>query len=471
MQALLRLLGVLLAALVLPPAAVALGGGADLDLGGGLRVAWYDAAGPALALAAALLAVGLAPRGAVARSLLALGLLNVGVVAWVVWVGAIESEMLSVSRTERPGLVALVLVALACGIGLLRRRSAPALRPVAAAVAAGAILFFGVDRQDLRLLAQEIPEREAVPEGAHPDVVLILADTLRATEVDRLYSHQREAFDHIRAGRDTVLVSRTASGKTLSFLLPILDAYAEAESPFSVLLLYPTKALSRDQEGTLAKLLEAAGAPVRLGTLDGDTPREERTRIRSRADFAITNPDMLHAGVLPNHGRGWRSFLARLRYVVVDEVHTYRGAFGSHVANVFRRLRRVCRMHGSDPTFVCSSATIGNPGEHVEALFRTFVKRAVMRADRRLRETQDLDRALEPVAQDLANELDESEERRNLLDRVRQLFSPKDWEALDLIRRDVPQRQVAKLQGRSYQYLRLQISRRRNAVRRSMSAG
>jgi len=180
MQALLRLLGVLLAALVLPPAAVALGGGADLDLGGGLRVAWYDAAGPALALAAALLAVGLAPRGAVARSLLALGLLNVGVVAWVVWVGAIESEMLSVSRTERPGLVALVLVALACGIGLLRRRSAPALRPVAAAVAAGAILFFGVDRQDLRLLAQEIPEREAGPEGAHPDVVLILADTLRA---------------------------------------------------------------------------------------------------------------------------------------------------------------------------------------------------------------------------------------------------------------------------------------------------
>ena len=108
---------------------------------------------------------------------------------------------------------------------------------------------------------------------------------------------------------------------------------------------------------------------MRLGTFDGDTPREERTRIQSQADFMITNPDMLHSGILPNHSRRWRTFLSRLKYIVVDEVHTYRGAFGSHVANVMRRLVRACEMHGSRPTFVCSSATIGNPSEHVEALF------------------------------------------------------------------------------------------------------
>jgi DEAD/DEAH box helicase domain-containing protein len=197
-----------------------------------------------------------------------------------------------------------------------------------------------------------------------------LADALRASGLNQLYSHQREAFDTIRQGNDTVLVSRTASGKTLSFLLPILHDYLQADAPFGVMLMYPTKALSRDQEGTLGKLLEASGAEVRLGTFDGDTPREERTRIQSHADFMITNPDMLHSGILPNHNRRWRAFLSRLRYIVIDEVHTYRGAFGSHVANVMRRLLRICEMHGSRPTFVCSSATIGNPKEHVEALFQ-----------------------------------------------------------------------------------------------------
>lgn len=197
-----------------------------------------------------------------------------------------------------------------------------------------------------------------------------LAEALRSSGMKQLYSHQAMAFDSIRSGQDTVLVSRTASGKTLSFLLPILQDYVTSEAPFSVALLYPTKALSRDQEGTLGRLLQAAGADLRLGTFDGDTPPEERARIQSTADFMITNPDMLHSGILPNHNRRWRTFLSRLRYIVVDEVHTYRGAFGSHVANVLRRLVRVCEMHGSRPTFVCSSATIGNPGEHVQALFQ-----------------------------------------------------------------------------------------------------
>lgn len=207
------------------------------------------------------------------------------------------------------------------------------------------------------------------PAGLQPK----LRRVLEAQGISRLYSHQAEAFEAIARGEDTVLVSRTASGKTLSFLLPILNQYMTAKPAFGTLLLYPTKALSRDQESTLGKLLHAAMENQKLGTFDGDTPREEREQIKRVADFVVTNPDMLHAGILPNHNRAWKSFLSRLKYVVVDEVHTYRGAFGSHVSNVFRRLMRACEIHGSRPVFICSSATVGNPGQHVEALFhRTF---------------------------------------------------------------------------------------------------
>ncbi len=216
------------------------------------------------------------------------------------------------------------------------------------------------------VMEQTPGEFEDFPQALNPQLI----KALRTSGLTRLYSHQSEAFESIRRGQDTVLVSKTASGKTLSFLLPILQDYITAEAPFGVALLYPTKALSRDQEGTLGRLLQAAGADMRLGTFDGDTPREERNRIQSQADFMITNPDMLHSGILPNHSRRWRTFLSRLKYIVVDEVHAYRGAFGSHVANVMRRLVRACEMHGSSPTFVCSSATIGNPTEHVEALFQ-----------------------------------------------------------------------------------------------------
>lgn len=195
-----------------------------------------------------------------------------------------------------------------------------------------------------------------------------LRAVLEADGIRALYRHQAEAFAQLSAGRDTLLVSRTASGKTLAFLLPILNAYIQASAPGTTLLLYPTKALSRDQEGTLGRLLQAALGTRQLGTFDGDTPPEERRQIQRAADFVITNPDMLHAGILPNHNRAWRSFLSRLRYIVVDEVHTYRGAFGSHVANVFRRLLRVAALHGSHPIFVCSSATVGNPAEQAQAL-------------------------------------------------------------------------------------------------------
>ena len=215
------------------------------------------------------------------------------------------------------------------------------------------------------ILNEQPGQWSAYPENLHPQ----LAHVLSEQGIRQLYSHQVEAYERIRAGRDCVLVARTAGGKTLSFLLPILDDYLKSPRPFSVMLMYPTKALSRDQEGTLGKLLAASGVTVKLGTFDGDTPREERRRIAQMADFMITNPDMLHSGILPNHNRRWKAFLSRLKYIVIDEVHTYRGAFGSHVANVFRRLLRACAVHGSAPRFVCASATVGNPGEHVQALF------------------------------------------------------------------------------------------------------
>jgi DEAD/DEAH box helicase domain-containing protein len=200
-----------------------------------------------------------------------------------------------------------------------------------------------------------------------------LKNTLVDQSIESLYSHQCAAFESISDKRDTVLVSKTASGKTLSFLLPVLNDYLESPKPFSCFLLYPTKALSRDQEGTLGKLLSLVKGTKKLGTFDGDTPREERARISKTADFVISNPDMLHSGILPNHNRKWKSFLARLKYIIIDEVHSYRGSFGSHVSNVFRRLLRVCAIHGSYPTIICSSATIGNAKEHVEALFhRSF---------------------------------------------------------------------------------------------------
>ena len=196
-----------------------------------------------------------------------------------------------------------------------------------------------------------------------------LQEVLRSQNITSLYSHQRQAFEYIRRGENTVLISQTASGKTLSFLIPILNEYLNASTPFSVLLLYPTKALSRDQEGTLGELMRTATGTLKFGTFDGDTPRAERVGIQRAADFVLSNPDMLHSGILPNHTRFWKNFLSRLRFVVIDEVHLYRGAFGSHVANVFRRLLRVCEIHGSRPCFICSSATVSNPQEHVSALF------------------------------------------------------------------------------------------------------
>ncbi len=224
---------------------------------------------------------------------------------------------------------------------------------------------FRKDIRSLQIIDKKDGDLRDFPQNLNPEIKKILADQ----GIKKLYSHQHDAFGLISSNRDTLLVSSTASGKTMSFFLPILNEYLAAQTPFTVMLLYPTKALSRDQENTFSQIINLALKSNKIGTFDGDTPVEERDRIQKQADFVITNPDMLHSGILPNNNRRWKVFLSRLRYIVVDEVHTYRGSFGSHVSNIFRRLLRICELHGSTPTFVCSSATVGNPEELASSLF------------------------------------------------------------------------------------------------------
>jgi DEAD/DEAH box helicase domain-containing protein len=179
-----------------------------------------------------------------------------------------------------------------------------------------------------------------------------------AIGVDVLYTHQRDAWDAAARGENVIVTTGTASGKTLAFNLPVLDALAR-EPKNRALYLYPTKALTQDQYRSLSAL----GIPrLRPAIYDGDTPSEQRWQIRRWSNVILTNPDMLHVGVLPHHDR-WGDVLANLRYVVVDEAHVYRGVFGSHVANVLRRLRRLARINGAEPQFLLASATISNPGE------------------------------------------------------------------------------------------------------------
>lgn len=187
---------------------------------------------------------------------------------------------------------------------------------------------------------------------------------LAATGVDRLYTHQATAFDVVKSGRDAVIVTGTNSGKSLCYFLPTLDTLFE--EPFSrAFFLYPTKALAQDQCRKLEDLTHGTGLEV--ATLDGDTPSRRRTAVKNLARIVLTNPDMLHYGILPNHDR-WVVFLRSLRYVVLDEVHTYRGVFGGHVGFVLRRLLRLAAWHGAKPRVIACSATIGNPVELVLSL-------------------------------------------------------------------------------------------------------
>ena len=221
-------------------------------------------------------------------------------------------------------------------------------------------------RADGRLVAESAErEQEAneVPLPAQLDPGLRAA--LERSGVRTLYAHQLEALRSAETA-NVVVTSGTASGKSLAFNMPVLDAIGR-DPKARAFYLYPTKALAQDQA---RKLTEIAPGGLRLAIYDGDTPREERPAIRRRSNLILTNPDMLHVGVLPHH-RNWGDLFANLRYVVVDEAHVYRGVFGSHVANVLRRLRRVAALYGSEPRFILTSATIANPLELAERLVGT----------------------------------------------------------------------------------------------------
>jgi DEAD/DEAH box helicase domain-containing protein len=203
------------------------------------------------------------------------------------------------------------------------------------------------------------------PEWLHGGLV----DALHARGIRELYSHQRQAADLLHDGRHTVIATSTASGKSLAYHLPVLDALLRCGLDARALYLYPTKALARDQMADVEKLLAANGQQeLTVAVYDGDTPPTVRQALRERGTLVLTNPHMLHQGILPNHTK-WQGLFTGLRYVVVDELHTLSGIYGSHVANVLRRLSRICRHYGSDPVFCGASATIGNAGEHGRRLF------------------------------------------------------------------------------------------------------
>jgi DEAD/DEAH box helicase domain-containing protein len=213
-----------------------------------------------------------------------------------------------------------------------------------------------------RVLEPLAPRHAPWPDRLHPGLVA----ALRSRGVEALYTHQAEAIAAVRAGRNVSVVTPTASGKTLCYNLPVLDAVAR-DPTARALYMFPTKALAADQLHELRALADAAELPLKTHTYDGDTPPNVRSVVRSAGQVVITNPDMLHAAILPHHTK-WFKLFENLRFVVIDELHTYRGLFGSHVANVIRRLRRVCRHYGSDPVFICASATIANPRELAELL-------------------------------------------------------------------------------------------------------
>src|SRR5688572_1863977 len=217
---------------------------------------------------------------------------------------------------------------------------------------------------------RRLPARSA-EHAAFPDEVdERLQTVLRDRGIERPYTHQAVAIAHALVGRNVVITTPTASGKTLCYNVPVLSTVLRDPSA-RALYLFPTKALAQDQ---LAELHELAGSlsrrselEVGVFTYDGDTPQDARRAIRGRAHVVLSNPDMVHSGILPHHPR-WAKLFENLRYVVIDELHAYRGVFGSHLTNVLRRLRRVCRHYGSNPSFICSSATIANPRELAEAL-------------------------------------------------------------------------------------------------------
>ncbi len=201
-----------------------------------------------------------------------------------------------------------------------------------------------------------------------------LREALARKGIERLYRHQAEAVRLVREGKHVAVATATSSGKSLCYNLPVLDRVLSEGSEARALYLFPTKALSRDQEASLSELLQSMGREdLNVAVYDGDTPASIRARLREGAHILITNPTMLHLGILPNHPK-WHGFFAALKFVVLDELHTLTGIYGSNVANVIRRLKRICAHYGSKPVFICCSATIGNPSEHAERVLEEPVE-------------------------------------------------------------------------------------------------
>jgi DEAD/DEAH box helicase domain-containing protein len=219
---------------------------------------------------------------------------------------------------------------------------------------------------------KHIPAREAqfrpMPSWVRPE----LAAAYRAKGIDQLYSHQAAAAELAHGGKNFVVVTPTASGKTLCYNLPVLNAVLENPDT-RALYIFPTKALAQDQLAELTDLATRLDDCFGVHTYDGDTPSDARKAIRERGHVILTNPDMLHSGILPHHTK-WMRLFENLRYIVLDELHTYRGVFGSHLANVLRRLARIAQFYGSDPQFICCSATIANPGELAAQLIEKKVE-------------------------------------------------------------------------------------------------
>ncbi|MEK5270419.1 DEAD/DEAH box helicase [Aeribacillus sp. FSL K6-8394] len=211
-----------------------------------------------------------------------------------------------------------------------------------------------------------IPEKEAITVPFPEDMDNRLKEMLKKKGIEQLYSHQKEAFELALNHHNIVAVTPTASGKTLCYNLPVLNAILKNNNT-RALYLFPTKALAQDQKSELNEWIEGIKTEINCYTYDGDTSPTIRQKIRKAGHIVMTNPDMLHSGILPHHTK-WVSLFENLKYVVIDELHTYRGVFGSHVANVIRRLKRICRFYGSDVQFICTSATIANPLEFAETL-------------------------------------------------------------------------------------------------------
>ncbi|MEN6621418.1 MAG: DEAD/DEAH box helicase [Smithella sp.] len=217
----------------------------------------------------------------------------------------------------------------------------------------------------------EIPAKTADWEEYPAWVNHHLRSVLERRGYEKLYAHQAKAIRFIRNGQDVVLVTPTASGKTLCYNLPVLQSILD-EPETRALYLFPTKALAQDQMHEVHSLISDLQTDIKTFTYDGDTPNEARQAIRKQGHIVVTNPDMLHAGILPHHTK-WQKLFINLKYVVIDELHIYRGIFGSHFANVIRRLVRICRFYGSNPVFICCSATVANPREHAEKILERKV--------------------------------------------------------------------------------------------------